>query len=86
MIQSGYDDIRASGNVTQVGGEYVGGDRITTGDISGAGIAIGRGAQAHVQQGGGDHKTFARAFAPIYAAINAHAQDPNVDKERIVRY
>lgn len=44
--------------VIQSSGEYVGGDRITTGDISGVGIAIGRGAQSHVQQGDGDHETF----------------------------
>lgn len=42
--------------VIQSSGEYVGGDRITTGDISGMGIAIGRGAQTHVQQGD-DHET-----------------------------
>lgn len=36
-------------------------------------------AYMNVQQGSSDHKTFAH-----YAAINAGARDPNVDKQEIV--
>jgi len=32
-------------------GDKVGGDKFTVGDVQGTGIAIGRGAQAQVQQG-----------------------------------
>ncbi|MCS6937724.1 MAG: caspase family protein, partial [Roseiflexus sp.] len=83
-IQSGRDTIQAGGDVIQTGGDYVGGDKISVGDVSGTGIAIGRGAQAHVQQSGGDHDAFVRAFAQIYAAITARPDDPHVDKEEIV--
>lgn len=72
VIQSGRDTIQ------------LGGDQIVTGNISGAGIAIGRHAQAYVVRGGGDHDAFTRAFARIYAAINARPADPRVDKEEIV--
>jgi hypothetical protein len=83
VIQSGRDTIQAGGNVTQAGSDYVGGDKISVGDVSGTGIAIGHNAQAHVQQGGGDHEAFARAFAQIYAAIKARGEDPDVDKEEV---
>ncbi|NCC34011.1 MAG: caspase family protein [Chloroflexia bacterium] len=46
----------AGGNITKT--EMTQGDRITTGDISGSGIAIGRGAQSSVRKidtGGGDY-------------------------------
>ncbi|MFV9507426.1 MAG: caspase family protein [Oscillochloridaceae bacterium umkhey_bin13] len=82
VISSGRDTIQAGGNVTQVGGNYVGGDEINVGDVSGTGIAIGRNAQAHVQQGG-DQEAFARAFAQIYAAIKARPEDPDIDKEEV---
>jgi hypothetical protein len=83
VIQSGRDTVQAGGNVTQAGGDYVGGDKISVGDISGTGIAIGRNAQAHVQQGGGDHESFTRAFAQIYAAIKARPEDPDVAKDEV---
>ena len=76
VIQSGRDTIQASG-------DYVGGDKINVGDVSGTGIAIGSNAQAHVQQGGGDQEAFARAFAQIYAAIKARPGDPDVDKDEV---
>ncbi|OAN45149.1 peptidase C14 [Chloroflexus islandicus] len=79
VIQSGRDTIRAGRDVNQIGGDYVAGDKITTGNISGTGIAIGSHAQAIVQQSS-DHAAFARAFAAIYAAIKARPEDPNVDK------
>ena len=43
--------IKHTGSGDQVLGDKVGGDKITVGNIQGTGIAIGRGAQAHVQQG-----------------------------------
>ncbi len=59
IIHAGRDTIQAGGNVTQTGGDYVGGDKIHVGDISGSsGIAIGRGASStvhHVDTGGGDY-------------------------------
>jgi len=65
------------GNVT-AGGDFVGrdktvhGDRITTGDISGAGVAIGRGAHANVTQGisPGDLEPL---FGQLLAAVAQHA-------------
>lgn len=78
VIQSGRDTIQAGRDVTQIG-DFVAGDKITAGNIIGAGIAIGSHAQAIVQQGG-DHAAFARVFAAIYAAIKERPEDPNVDK------
>lgn len=80
VIQSGRDTMQAGRDVTQIGGDYVGGDKITTGNISGAGIAIGSHAQAIVQQSSSDRAAFTRAFAAIYAAIEERPEDPNVDK------
>lgn len=82
IIQSGHDTIQAGGHAIQTRGDYVRGDKISTGAISGTGIAIGRGAQAHVQQGG-DQDAFTRAFAQIYAAINARRDDPDVDRDEL---
>jgi hypothetical protein len=70
------------GNV-QAGGHVVGrdmtvyGDQITASDISGAGIAIGRGAQANVTQGVSPRHTES-LFAPLLAVI---AQEAPVDKK-----
>lgn len=55
---------------------------ITTGNVSGTGIAIGHKAQAQVQQGG-HTDALARAFAQIYAAIKARPEDPDVDKDEV---
>ncbi len=84
VTQSRRATLHAGGNVMQAGDDYVGGDTISVGAVSGTGIAIGRGAQAHVQQGGsGDQEAFARAFAQIYAASKARPEDPDVDKEEV---
>lgn len=85
-VTAGRDVIQANGDVMRVGGDYVGGDKIS-GDInvrnvSGSGIAIGHKAQAQSQQGG-NVDAFARAFAQIYEAINARQPDPDVDKDEI---
>ena len=61
------------GNVN-AGGDFVGrdktvhGDQITTGDVSGTGIAIGRGARANVTQGISPRDLEA-LFAPLLAAV-----------------
>lgn len=66
----------------EVHGDKVGGDKITAGDVSGTGIAIGRGAQASVTQGlGGDE--LARLFAAVYQQIEARPEAPDVDKEEL---
>ena len=60
------------GAVNTGGGDFVGrdhivhGDRITTGEISGTGIAIGRGAQANATQG-----VSLRDLEPLFAALSA---------------
>ena len=60
-----------------------GGDNISVvGAISGSGIAIGRDAQAYVQQSG-DHAAFTQAFVQIYAAIKIRPADSNVDKDEM---
>ena len=48
----------------EVHGDKVGGDKITVGDVQGTGIAIGRGAQAQVQQGISAAE-LDRLFAPL---------------------
>ncbi len=60
------------------------GDRISTGDISGSGVAIGRGARASVRTGGGS-EDLARAFAAIYDRINARAADPEPIKQIVIQ-
>jgi hypothetical protein len=65
------------GNVN-AGGDFIGrektvqGDRITTGDVSGAGLAIGRGARAGVTQGISPRE-LESLFAPLLAAVGQHA-------------
>ena len=65
------------GNVN-AGGDFVGrdktvhGDQITTGDISGTGIAIGRDAQANVTQGISP-RDLEPLFAPLLAAVAREA-------------
>ncbi len=80
------DLIQAGRDVTQVGGDYVGGDKIS-GDINvrgvhGSGLTIGHKGQSQVQQGG-NADAFARTFAQIYETINARQPDPDVDKDEI---
>jgi hypothetical protein len=80
------DLIQAGRDVTQVGGDYVGGDKISgdinVRDVSGSGIAIGHKAQPQSQQGG-DAEAFARAFAQVYQAINTRPDDPDVGRDEI---
>jgi uncharacterized caspase-like protein len=66
----------------KIGGDKVAGDKISVGNISGSGIAIGRGAQASVTSGlsGGDA---AQLFQAIYAQIQARPDDPAVGKDEI---
>ena len=65
------------GNV-KAGGDFVGrdkvvhGDRIAVGDVSGNGIAIGRGAQASVAQGISP-RDLESLFAPLLAAVAQRA-------------
>lgn len=57
-----------------VQGDVVGSDKISVGDVSGTGIAIGRGARASVQLGlpGAD---VAQALAPVLAAVQSSTAD-----------
>ncbi|WP_420640881.1 caspase family protein [Candidatus Leptofilum sp.] len=67
----------------KVAGDKVEGDQISVGNITGAtGVAIGRGAQAHVQQGvsGGELAEF---FQKVHQHIQQRPEDPDVDKSEI---
>jgi hypothetical protein len=56
----------------EVQGDKVGGDQISVGDVSGTGIAIGRGASANVQTGlSGDE--LAKALAPVVEAVQRNS-------------
>ena len=70
-----------SNRLTQVGGDQVGGDKITTGDISGSTVAMGR--EAQVRQGISGEE-LAAIFQTVYQKIEARPQDPDVDQEEIV--
>jgi hypothetical protein len=70
-------NVQAGGHVVGRDMKIVHGDQITAGDISGAGIAIGRGAQANVTQGVAP-RDLESLFAPLLAAI---AQEAPVDKK-----
>jgi hypothetical protein len=83
------------GNVTVSDGSFVGrdqtvyddkvgGDKITVGDISGTGVAIGRGARAAVTQGLGGAE-IARLFEAVYQKIEARPEDPDVDKAELTQ-
>jgi len=57
-----------------VQGDKVTGDKISVGNVSGSGVAIGRGASASVQQGvSGDE--LAKALAPMVDAVQRSAAD-----------
>lgn len=75
------NEARAGREVTDHGDE-VRGDKISTGNISGTGIAIGRGAQAQVSYGG-DAGEFQKLFETIYRRIDERPPDPDVEKEEI---
>lgn len=83
-IETGGGDFVGRDSVSgdKVMGDKIGGDKISVGDISGSGIAIGRGASASVSSWylGGDE--LERLFAPLAAAVKqaptqnqAEAQD-----------
>ncbi|MFN8444376.1 MAG: caspase family protein [Caldilineaceae bacterium] len=55
-------------------GDKVGGDKTTTGNVSGTGIAIGRGAQANVNQGS-SAADLAQLFVPILQAVQSAAPE-----------
>jgi hypothetical protein len=61
-----------------VQGDQVGGDKITVGDISGQGIAIGRGAQANVTTGI-PTADLDKLFAPLMSLVEA-VPAPNRDE------
>jgi PPE-repeat protein len=74
-----------AGSVNTGGGDFVGrdqivqgdavqGDKITVGDVSGIGIAIGRRASASVQQGPSSAE-LVQALAPVVEAIQRTAAD-----------
>lgn len=66
-----------------VHGDKVGGDKISVGNISGSsGIAIGRGAQAHVQQGISDDSLKA-FFQIVHRTVQERPEDPNVGRAEI---
>ena len=60
--------------VFQISGDYVGGDKITVGDVAGAGIAIGRQAQASAGGAAGT-PALADALSPVAAAIRQEGGD-----------
>jgi len=66
----------------KVAGDKVGGDQIQAGDISGTGIAIGRGARASVTQGVSGNDV-AALFAAIKQQIDARPEDPNIEKDEL---
>jgi uncharacterized caspase-like protein len=67
----------------KVMGNKVGGDKITAGDISGTGIAIGRGAQAHVKQGINGAE-LERLFAPLVSLVQEQPPDKRGQAEQKV--
>jgi hypothetical protein len=77
VTTSGHDTFQAGGNLTHNSGN------VTTGNVSGTGIAIGAGARSHVSISAGSTASLAQAFAPIYTAINARPEDPDVDKQEL---
>jgi hypothetical protein len=74
----------AFGAVNTGGGSFNSGDNITVGDITGAtGVAIGRGNQVSVTQGGGASADLGALFRELYKKIEARPLDPDVDKEEL---
>ena len=68
----------------KVAGDKVEGDNISVGNITGAtGVAIGRGAQAHVQQGIGGGE-LAEFFKIVHQRVQERQEDPNVDRSEIL--
>jgi len=72
-------------NETKVAKTSIGGDNITVGNISGTGtVAIGRGAQATIQQGL-NSSDLASLFMSIYQQIETRPEDPNVEKAELTQ-
>lgn len=65
-----------NGDVNTGGGDFVGRDikNITTGNVSGTGVAIGRGAQVHVNQGLAGNQ-LAQLFVPLLAIAQSAPAD-----------
>ncbi len=70
--------------ITGDGNTVAQGDVIRTGDVSGSGIAIGRGAQASVQGTPPAARSVATLFAPVEAAIRQRPDDPTVAKDELL--
>ena len=70
--------------ITGDGNTVAQGDIIRTGDISGSGIAVGRGAQASVQGMPPAAGSVDALFAPVEAAIRQRPDDPTVTKDELL--
>jgi len=70
--------------ITGDGNTVAQGDIIRTGDISGSGIAIGRGAQASVQGMPPADRSVAALFAPVEATIRQRPPDPAVTRDELL--
>jgi len=77
-------DLSNSTIITGDGNTVVQGDVINTGHISGSGIAIGRGAQAHMQGAPPAARSVAALFAPVESAIRQRPEDPTVAKDELL--
>jgi len=77
------DSVNDSTIITGDGNTVVQGDVINTGHISGSGIAIGRGAQAHVQ-GIPSAASVAALFVPVEKTIRQRPDDPTVTKDELL--
>jgi hypothetical protein len=81
VVNTGSGNLHVGGQ--QNYGDNVMGDKISVGNISNSkGIAIGRGAQANINEGlsGED---IARLFATVYQRIESRPEDPKVEKQEI---
>jgi hypothetical protein len=78
---AGGDIITGSGNqVIKPGGDYVQGDKIKVGNVSHAAVAVGRGAQATLNQGVSG-EALAEFFATLYRQIDSQPGLSAADKE-----
>ncbi len=78
------DAVNDSTIITGDGNTVVQGDVINTGHISGSGIAIGRGAQAHVQGIPSAAASVAALFVPVEKTIRQRPDDPTVTKDELL--
>ena len=70
--------------ITGDGNTVAQGDIIRTGNISGSGIAIGRGAQASVQGVPPAARSVAALFVPVEKTIRQRPDDPTVTKDELL--